>query len=95
MTNAFAKKLMPGENSKNFDGVKYDDVIEKYSQISGKWYGDVLFDNVAYKTLENGPFPAILERPSILLPSDPVFRLDILHRKWREWQKSNEEKEML
>lgn len=51
VTNAFAKKLMSGDSSKAFEGVKYDDVIEKYSQISGKWYGDVMFDNVVYKTL--------------------------------------------
>jgi hypothetical protein len=36
---------------KPFEGIKSDDVIEKYSQISGKWFGDIYFDEVPYKTV--------------------------------------------
>jgi len=44
VTNNFGKKLVTKSWGKTFDGVKADDVIEKFSQISGKWYGDVYFN---------------------------------------------------
>lgn len=48
---------MTMDKSKAFEGVKPDEIIEKYCQISGTWYGDVFFDKAPYKTLEKGPFP--------------------------------------
>lgn len=57
VTPTFGKKLLSADRSKPFEGVKFDDIIEKYCHISGKWYGDISFDNIPYKTVENGPFP--------------------------------------
>lgn len=48
---------------KAFDGLGQDDIIEKYCSITGKWYGDLYFDKVEYKSLKNGPFPVQIERP--------------------------------
>ena len=39
------------DKNKAFEGVKLDEIIEKYSQISGKWYSEVKFDKVVYKSL--------------------------------------------
>jgi hypothetical protein len=36
-----------------------------------------------------------VERPAYLLPSDSMFRADIVYKKWNENGKSNEEKEFL
>lgn len=72
------------------EGAKPEDILEKYSQISGKWYGDLFFDNVEYKSLKNGPFPIIPERPEILLPSDSLFREDVIYKVWGDNKKSNE-----
>ena len=95
VTPAFGKKLLAADRSKSFEGVKFDDIIEKYCHISGKWYGDVLFDNLPYKTVENGPFPVRVERQPFLLPSDSLFREDIIFKNRGELVRSNEAKEAL
>jgi hypothetical protein len=82
VTNTFGKKLMAMDRSKAFEGIKPDDIIEKNCHISGTWYGDVFFDNIPYKTLEKGPYPVCVERPLYLLPSDSMFRTDIIYKKW-------------
>jgi hypothetical protein len=78
--------------NKTFDGLKTDDVIERYSLLTGKWYGNYYFDGVAYKTITEGPFPLRIERPKYLLPSDCLFREDIIYKRWKEIDKSNREK---
>lgn len=82
VTNHFGKKLLNMDRSKTFEGVKFDDIIEKYCHISGTWFGDLSFDNVSYKSVEKGPFPNRIERPIYLLPSDSLFRTDIVYKKW-------------
>ena len=57
--------------------------------LSGKWYGDVFFDGICYKSVKEGPFPVEPERPVVLLPSDCAFRLDVVYRRWRNFKKSN------
>lgn len=63
--------------------------MKKIATISGKWYGDYLIDGVLIKSFKDGPFPLTIERPSILLPSDCTYRLDIIYRRWRDFKKSN------
>ncbi|CAM6000186.1 unnamed protein product [Sphagnum balticum] len=92
VTNSFGKKVISMDMTKNFDGVKHEDIIEKYSQLTGKWYGDLYFDGVPYKTVAKGPFPNRLERQKFLLPSDSLFREDIVFRKWNKVGWSNDEK---
>ena len=36
--------------AKNFDGVKPENVVETCCLLTGKWYGDILFDGVSYKS---------------------------------------------
>lgn len=95
ITKQAVQRLLAIDHKKSVEGIKPEEVIEKYSLITGKWYGDVYFDGVCYKSVKNGPFPVELERPTILLPSDCLFRLDIVYRRWRNFKKSNEEKEVL
>lgn len=85
--SVFLKNL---DRKKSVEGAKPEDIIQKYSQISGKWYGDLFFDNIEYKSLKNGPFPIRPERPEILLPSDSLFREDIVYKVWGDNKKSNE-----
>ncbi len=80
VSNSYGKKIIAKDGFKASDGVKYDDIVEKYSHITGKWYGDISFDNVVYKSLENGPFPVKVERSNFLLPSDCLFRADIIYK---------------
>ena len=47
-------------------------------------------NNIEYKSLKNGPFPIRPERPEILLPSDCLFREDIVYKVWGDNKKSNE-----
>lgn len=89
VSNTFGKKLLARDASKTFEGVKYDDIIEKYCHISGKWYGDISFDNIVYKSIENGPFPVKVERGNYLLPSDSLFRADIIYKNRNQIRKSN------
>ena len=51
VTNLYGKKLLTMDKNKAFEGVKLDEIIEKYSQISGKWYSEIKFDKVVYKSL--------------------------------------------
>jgi hypothetical protein len=39
VTHAFGKKFADHDKKKSFDGLKSDDVIERYSMFTGKWYG--------------------------------------------------------
>lgn len=80
------------DKKKSYQGIKHDEAIERTSLITGKWYGDVFFDGVCYKSVKEGPFPTKAQRPTILLPSDCTFRLDIIYRRWRDFRKSNEQK---
>ena len=89
VTHNFGKKLMSRGWGKKFDGVKADEVIEKYSQMTGKWYGDVKFDDVVFKSVKEGPFPVKPVRQPFLLPSDSLFRLVIMFKMWGNNQRSN------
>ena len=83
------------ERSKTVEGVRPDEVVRRQSMLTGKWFGELAFDGVAYKTVKRGPFPLEVERPSVLLPSDCTFRLDVVYKRWRNYARSNEEKEVL
>jgi hypothetical protein len=39
VTHAFGKKFATHDQKKSFDGLKADDVVEKYSIFTGKWFG--------------------------------------------------------
>lgn len=90
ITNKAIERLLAIDKKKQVEGIKSDEAIQKFSIITGKWFGDVYFDGVCYKSVQNGPFPCLLERSSLLLPSDCTFRLDIVYRRWRNFKRSNE-----
>jgi hypothetical protein len=95
VTPACTSKLMNLDKTKAFDGIKPEEVVERHCLISGKWYGNIYFDGVAYKTVEGGPFPVQMERTTALLPSDSLFRTDIIFKKFGNNLRANEEKEIL
>lgn len=95
VTPACTTKLLNLDKAKSFDGIRAEEVVEKHCLITGKWYGNIYFDGVAYKTVQEGPFPVTMERPSALLPSDSLFRTDIIFKKFGNNLKANEEKEIL
>jgi hypothetical protein len=53
----FGDKIVTLDRKKNFDGLKAEDIVETYCFLSGKWYGDLFFDKISYKSMTDGPFP--------------------------------------
>lgn len=74
LKNQFADKILTLDRKKNFDGVKAEDIVETYCFLSGKWYGNLFFDKVSYKSITDGPFPEKSYRQKYLLASDCIFR---------------------
>lgn len=95
VTKEFAAKALAADMKKPFEGAKPEDVVQKHCQISGTWYGDFYCDGVEYKSYKKGPFPISVKRPAVLLPSDSLFREDIIYKRWDDNKRSNEEKEIL
>lgn len=56
VTSHFANRFLNHNREKSFEGLKSEDVIEKYCEITGKWWGEIAFDGVQYKTV-NEPYP--------------------------------------
>lgn len=46
VTKEYARKARQSDPKKQFEGVKLEDVIKKHCQLSGKWYGDLFYDDV-------------------------------------------------
>lgn len=53
----FADKVKNCSKPKSFEGLKPEHVVETCCFLSGKWYGDIYFDKVCYKSKKEGPFP--------------------------------------
>jgi hypothetical protein len=83
---------MQQTGKKPFDGLKPEDVLENCCFLSGKWYGNLSFDQVPYKSVTDGPFPQKCERLKYLLPSDSIFREDVIFKIWKDNIGSNREK---
>ena len=75
--------------------MKPEHIIETSSLLTGKWYGDLYFDGKCYKSKEEGPFPLKVERMKYLLPSDSIWREDVICKLWGDNDRSNREKERL
>jgi hypothetical protein len=75
--------------------LKPGDVVETLSLLSGKWYGDVYFDGKCYKSKKDGPFPCKAEKLKYLLPSDSIWREDVIYKIWKNNENSNRSKEHL
>lgn len=86
---------LAGEKRRGFEGLKAEDVMETCCFLSGKWYGELKFDGVVYKSVAEGPFPARAQRQKYLLPSDSIFREDVAYRRWGSNDLSNQQKERL
>lgn len=69
--------------------------METCSLLSGKWFGDISFDGVSYKSKKEGPYPMKPQRMKYLLPSDAVWREDLAHKIWKDNERSNREKERM
>ena len=78
------------DRKKNFDGVKAEDIVETYCFLSGKWYGNLFFDKISYKSMTDGPFPEKPYRQKYLLASDSIFREDVIFKRWNNNEKSNQ-----
>ena len=89
ITKQAIERILSADRKKVFEGLRHDEAIERTSLITGKWFGDIYFDGVCYKSYKAGPFPLVHERPTTLLPSDCTFRLDVIYRRWRNFKKSN------
>lgn len=61
-------------HKKRFSGLKPEDIIKACSFIEGKYYGDIIFDKIIYKSTTSGPFPERIFKNQYLLPSDSMFR---------------------
>lgn len=57
ITNQAVKRLLSLDMKKTVEGIKSEEAIERYALITGKWYGDMFFDGVCYKSMKEGPFP--------------------------------------
>lgn len=88
----FGEKVLQQTGKKSFEGLKPEDVLESCCFLSGKWYGNISFDQVPYKSVTDGPFPQKCERLKYLLPSDSIFREDIIFKIWKDNVGSNREK---
>lgn len=53
------------------------------------------FGDKCYKSLTDGPFPEKSYKLQYLLPSDSIFREDVIFRIWNDNDRSNAEKERL
>jgi hypothetical protein len=89
ITTQAVQRLLSLDKCKSYEGINREEMVQKYSKISGKWYGDMSFDHVQYKSVKEGPFPLEIERPAFLLPSDSLFRADIVYKKWGDNDTSN------
>ena len=89
------EKVMGCPKPKSFEGLKPEHIIETCCLITGKWYGDIFFDNVCYKSKKEGPFPMRAERLKYVLPSDSIWREDVIYKIWKNFEVSNREKERL
>ena len=70
-------------------------MVERCCEAKGKWWGDISFGGIIYKSLENGPFPVRSQRTAYLLPSDSLLREDVILKKFDNNGRSNQEKERL
>ena len=91
----FADQIKTKPKSKSFDGLKPEHIVQTCCFLSGKWYGDIYFDGVQYKSKSEGPFPYRAERMKYLLPSDSIWRADLVHKVWKDNDRSNRQKEKL
>lgn len=95
MKQEFVEKVKACHKVKSFEGVKPEYVVETCSLMSGKWYGDLYFDGVCYKSKKEGPFPFKAQKRKYLLPSDSIWREDLVFKIWGDNERSNREKERL
>lgn len=91
----FVDKVRSCPKPKSFEGLKPEHVVETCCLLTGKWYGDIYFDKVCYKSKEKGPFPFKAQRMKYVLPSDSIWREDLLFKIWKDNERSNREKERL
>jgi hypothetical protein len=92
VTPEFGAKVKAHTGRKSFDGLKPEDVVENVCFLSGKWYGNLSFNNISYKSITDGPFPDKCFKLKYLLPSDSIFREDIIFKIWKDNPGSNREK---
>ena len=85
----FANAVRGLPKTRSFEGLKPEHVVETCCFLSGKWYGALSFDGVSYKSKKEGPFPLRAERLKYLLPSDSIWRSDVIYKVWGDNIQSN------
>ena len=46
------ERILNVDRKKSYEGIKHDEAIERTSLITGKWFGDIYFDGVCYKSVK-------------------------------------------
>ncbi|TXI33253.1 MAG: hypothetical protein E6Q58_02965 [Niabella sp.] len=57
ITPKAVERVISLDRNKPVEGIRAEEVIRKYSLITGKWFGELSFDGVVYKSVKNGPLP--------------------------------------
>lgn len=52
ITKQAMERILNVDRKKSYEGIKHDEAIERTSLITGKWFGDIYFDGVCYKSVK-------------------------------------------